>query len=213
MGDGSGPAVRGFLNEPHTDFTRPAEREKISAAIRNLRQDLGRRHPLIINHKPVSTPDWLPSLNPANQREIIGFAAQATPAEANLALVAAAAAQHQWARTPAAQRATILEETARLIRRNKAALCALEILEAGKSWTEADADVAEAIDFCNYYTRAMGQLHRPRRTQAAAGESNVQQWRPRGLGVIIAPWNFPLAILTGMAAAAVVAGNAVILKP
>jgi RHH-type proline utilization regulon transcriptional repressor/proline dehydrogenase/delta 1-pyrroline-5-carboxylate dehydrogenase len=213
VGDGSGPAVVGFLNEPHTDFTRPAERERISAAIRNLRQDLGRRHPLIINHKPVSTPDWLPSLNPANQQEIIGFAAQAAPAEADLALVAAAAAQRPWARTPAAQRAAILEETARLIRRDKAALCALEILEAGKSWTEADADVAEAIDFCNYYARAMGQLHRPRRTQAAAGESNFQQWRPRGLGVIIAPWNFPLAILTGMAAAAVVAGNAVILKP
>jgi RHH-type proline utilization regulon transcriptional repressor/proline dehydrogenase/delta 1-pyrroline-5-carboxylate dehydrogenase len=206
-------AVKGFRNEPHTDFTRPAERENISAAIRDLRQGLRRRHPLIINNEAVSTPDWLPSLNPANQKEIIGYAAQATAAEAELALAAAAHAQRQWACTPAPQRAAILEETARLIRRDKAALCALEILEAGKNWTEADADVAEAIDFCNYYAEVMRQMHRPRRTQAAAGESNFQQWRPRGLGVIIAPWNFPLAILTGMAAAAVVAGNAVILKP
>jgi RHH-type proline utilization regulon transcriptional repressor/proline dehydrogenase/delta 1-pyrroline-5-carboxylate dehydrogenase len=209
----SGPAAKGFHNEPHTDFTRPGEREKISAAIGRLRQDLGRRHPLIIDNKAVSTPDWLPSLNPANQREIIGYAAQATAAEAEAALAAAAHAQRQWARTPAAQRAAILEETACLIRRDKAALCALEILEAGKNWTEADADVAEAIDFCNYYAEVMRQLDRPQRTQAAAGESNVQRWRSRGLGVIIAPWNFPLAILTGMAAAAVVAGNAVILKP
>ncbi|HXP61643.1 MAG TPA: proline dehydrogenase family protein [Dongiaceae bacterium] len=226
-GDAAGPSVNGvllaqagvpgapggFRNEPHTDFTRAAEREKISAALRDLRQNLGRRHPLIINHKPVSTPDWLPSLNPANQKEIIGYAAQAGAAEAETAIAAAAAAQRQWARAPAAERAALLEETARLIRRDKAALCALEILEAGKEWTEADADVAEAIDFCDYYAGVMRELQRPRRTQAAAGESNFQQWRPRGLGVIIAPWNFPLAILTGMASAAIVAGNAVILKP
>ncbi len=212
-GNGPRSAAKGFRNEPHTDFTRPAEREKISAAIGDLRQRLGRRHPLIINHQPVSTPDWLPSLNPANQKEVIGYTAQATVAEAESALAAAAAAQRPWARRPAAQRAAVLEETARLMRRDKAALCALEILEAGKNWTEADADVAEAIDFCNYYAEVMRQLGRSQRTQVLPGESNFQQWRPRGLGVIIAPWNFPLAILTGMAAAAVVTGNAVILKP
>jgi len=208
-----GPAPKPFLNEPHTDFTRPAEREKMSAAIRELRRNLGRRCPLIINHQPVSTPDWRPSLNPANQQEIIGYAAQATTAEADLALAVAAAAQRQWARTPAGERAAILQQTARLMRRDQAALCALEVLEAGKNWTEADADVAEAIDFCDYYAGELLGSHRPRRTQAVAGESNYQQWRPRGLGVIIAPWNFPLAILTGMAAAALGTGNAVLLKP
>ena len=212
-GDGPRSAIKGFRNEPPTDFTRPAERKGMRAAIGDLRQKLGRRHPLIINHKPVSTPDWLPSLNPANQEEVIGYTAQATVADAESALAAAGAAQRQWGRRPAPERAAILEETARLMRRDKAALCALEILEAGKNWTEADADVAEAIDFCNYYAEVMRQLDRPQRTQVLAGESNFQQWRPRGLGVVIAPWNFPLAILTGMAAAAVVAGNAVVLKP
>jgi RHH-type proline utilization regulon transcriptional repressor/proline dehydrogenase/delta 1-pyrroline-5-carboxylate dehydrogenase len=99
------------------------------------------------------------------------------------------------------------------MRRDKAALCAVEILEAGKNWAEADADVAEAIDFCDFYAAVMRELDQPHRTQVVAGESNFQHWWPRGVGIIIAPWNFPLAILTGMAAAAVVTGNAVILKP
>jgi RHH-type proline utilization regulon transcriptional repressor/proline dehydrogenase/delta 1-pyrroline-5-carboxylate dehydrogenase len=205
--------VNRFHNEAHTDFTIAAEREKLRAAMQDARRKLGRRHPLVINHKPVQTSDWLPSLNPANQNEIIGYAAQATVAEADLALAAARAAQARWARTPAPQRAAVLERVADLMRRDKAALCALEILEAGKSWAEADADVAEAIDFCDFYALAMRELGQPRRTQAVAGESNFQHWWPRGVGVIIAPWNFPLAILTGMAGAAVVAGNAIILKP
>jgi len=205
--------TRPFRNEAHTDFTLPREREKISAALKRLRQNLGKRHPLVINNKPVSTADWLPSLNPANQKEIIGHAAQASIAEADSALAAARTAQPKWARTPAAERAAILEKVAALMRRDKGDLCALEILEAGKNWPEADADVAEAIDFCDFYAAVMRDLGRPKRTQAVAGETNVQHWWPRGVGVIIAPWNFPLAILTGMATAAIVAGNAVIIKP
>ncbi len=207
------PAVQPFRNEPHTDFTLPAQRQKMLAAIRDARQNLGRRCPLVIDNCPVSTPDWLPSLNPANQDEVVGYAAEGKVAQAELALAAARAAQPGWARTPAAERAAILEQAAQLIRRDKAALCALEMLEAGKNWTESDADVAEAIDFCNFYAGVMRGLGRPQRTQAVPGESNFQHWWPRGVGVIIAPWNFPLAILTGMAAAAIVAGNAVILKP
>ncbi|HEV2318615.1 MAG TPA: proline dehydrogenase family protein [Verrucomicrobiae bacterium] len=206
-------AVQGFRNEPPTDFTIDAERQKMRDAIRDWRKQLGRRYPLIINHKPVSTDNWLPSLNPANLKEVVGYAAQATVAEADAALAAARAAWPKWARTPAHERAAILEQTASLMRADKAALCAIEILEAGKSWTEADADVAEAIDFCNYYAAQMRKLGRPELTQRVAGETNFQEWRPRGIGAIIAPWNFPLAILTGMTAAALVAGNAVIIKP
>jgi len=209
----STPDARTFVNEPHIDFTLPREREKIRAALQRLRQNLGNRHPLVINNKPVSTADWLPSLNPANQTEIIGYAAQASVAEADSALASARTAQPKWARTPAAERAAILEKVAALMRRDKADLCALEILEAGKNWPEADADVAEAIDFCNFYAAVMRDLGRPKRTQVVAGESNLQHWWPRGIGVIIAPWNFPLAILTGMASAAIVAGNAIIIKP
>ncbi len=209
----STPETHRFFNEPHTDFTLPPTREKIRAALQRLRKNLGQRYPLIINNKPVSTNDWLPSLNPANQTEVIGYAAQATIAEADSALAVARAAQPKWARIPAAERAAILEKIADLLRRDKADLCALEILEAGKNWPEADADVAEAIDFCNFYAAIIRDLGRPKRTQMVAGESNLQHWWPRGVGVIIAPWNFPLAILTGMATAAIAAGNAVIIKP
>src|SRR6185295_13690101 len=118
-----------------------------------------------------------------------------------------------WARTSADDRVALLERTANLMRRDKAALIALEVLEAGKNWSEADADVAEAMDFCNFYAAVMRDLSRPAATQRLAGETNFQHWWPRGTGIVIAPWNFPLAILTGMTAAAVVAGNAVIMKP
>jgi len=202
-----------FSNEPATDFTIATERDRMRTAIEALRRRLGQRYPLVINDKRVATQEWLPSLNPANQKEIVGYAAQAGIAEAEAVLAAARAAQPGWARTQAGERAGVLERVAALVRRDKAALCALEILEAGKNWTEADADVAEAIDFCNFYAAVMRELGRPQRTQAVAGESNFQHWWPRGTGVVIAPWNFPLAILTGMTAAAVVTGNAVIMKP
>jgi len=202
-----------FRNEPPTDFTLAAERDKIQAAISQLRRALGRRYPLVINNKSVPTHEWLPSLNPANQNEIIGYAAQATVAEAEAALAATRTAQVRWARTPASERAALLEKLAGLMRRDKADLCALEILEAGKNWAEADADVAEAIDFCNFYAAVMRELGVPQRTQRVAGESNFQQWWPRGVGIVVAPWNFPLAILTGMVSSAVVAGNSVIMKP
>jgi RHH-type proline utilization regulon transcriptional repressor/proline dehydrogenase/delta 1-pyrroline-5-carboxylate dehydrogenase len=202
-----------FQNEPLTDFTLGPERERIAKAIRDLRSRLEERYPLIINNKRLSTAKWLPSLNPANQNEIVGYAAQASVEQADEALAAARAAFSKWARASADERAAPLEKLATLMRRDKAELCAIEILEAGKNWTEADADVAEAIDFCNFYASVMRDLGRPLRTQTVAGETNVQHWLPRGVGVIIAPWNFPLAILTGMTTAAVVAGNTVIMKP
>jgi RHH-type proline utilization regulon transcriptional repressor/proline dehydrogenase/delta 1-pyrroline-5-carboxylate dehydrogenase len=211
-GEREDPPVK-FRNEAHTDFTIAAAREKIRAAIQELRPKLGQRHPLVINNKTVSTGEWLPSLNPANQKEVIGYAAQATIEEANSALASARSAQPKWARIPATDRAAWLEKVASLMRRDKAALCALETLEAGKNWMEAGADVAEAIDFCNFYAAVIRELSPLKRTQVVPGESNFQHWWPRGVGVVIAPWNFPLAILTGMTTAAVVAGNAVIMKP
>jgi RHH-type proline utilization regulon transcriptional repressor/proline dehydrogenase/delta 1-pyrroline-5-carboxylate dehydrogenase len=206
-------AASQFQNEPLIDFTLAKERDEFASAVRNLRARIGQRHPLVINNKSVSTSKWLPSLNPANQAEVIGYAAQASVAEADEALAAARLAQPKWARVPATERAAFLETIAKLMHRDRADLCALEVLEAGKNWAEADADVAEAIDFCNFYAAAMRELAQPKRTQTVAGETNVQHWLPRGVGVIIAPWNFPLAILTGMTTAAIVAGNSVILKP
>lgn len=204
---------RAFQNEPPVDFTIEAERRKMHDALHEARRQFGRRYPLIINNSAVMTPDWFSSLNPANQKEVVGTAAQGTLADADAALAATLAARPAWAATPANDRAALVEKTALLMRADKPALCALEILEAGKSWTEADADVTEAIDFCNFYAAQMRRLGQPERTQRVAGETNVQIWQPRGIGVVIAPWNFPLAILTGMTVAALVAGNTVVIKP
>jgi RHH-type transcriptional regulator, proline utilization regulon repressor / proline dehydrogenase / delta 1-pyrroline-5-carboxylate dehydrogenase len=206
-------ASTGFVNEPPTDFTIPKEREKVRVAIQKLRGALGQRYPLTINNKSVQTSEWTASLSPANQKEVIGYAGKATIGEAEAALAAARAAQSKWARVPVEERAALLNRLADLLRREKPGLTAIEILEAGKSWTEADGDVAESIDFCNFYAAEMRALAVPQQTQWVPGESNVQHWSPRGVGVVIAPWNFPLAILTGMMSAAVVAGNAVVIKP
>jgi RHH-type transcriptional regulator, proline utilization regulon repressor / proline dehydrogenase / delta 1-pyrroline-5-carboxylate dehydrogenase len=215
VASGAGAATRdsAFKNEPLTDFTIGAERERVEQAIGRARKHLGHRQPLFINNKAVQTREWMLSSNPANQAEAIGYAAQADLDHAEQALSAARAALSDWRRTPAADRAGRLDQLAALLRRDKADLCALEILEAGKNWSEADADVAEAIDFCGFYASVMRQLGRPRRTQVVSGETNYQHWLPRGVGIVIAPWNFPLAILTGMTSAAVVAGNTVIMKP
>lgn len=207
------PPPEVFRNEPPADFTRATERDKIRAALQTVRAHLGKKHPLVINNKPVATREWDASLNPANQNEIIGHAARATVADADHTLAVAHAAQPGWARRPTDERAALLERLARLLQREKAKLTALEILEAGKNWTEADADVVEAIDFCNFYAAGMKALGAAQRTQAVPGESNTQHWLPRGVSVVIAPWNFPLAILTGMTAAAVVTGNTAIMKP
>lgn len=202
-----------FKNEPPMDFTQPETRDEMPRALRNVRACLGRKHPLVINNKNVQTSEWTSSLNPCNQNEVIGHAARASVADAESALAAALSAQSKWSRRPVEERSALLERVANLMRRDKASLTALEVLEAGKNWSEADADVVEAIDFCNFYAAEMRRLGAPRRTQAVAGESNFEHWLPRGVGVIIAPWNFPLAILAGMTTAAVVAGNAVIIKP
>ncbi len=202
-----------FHNEAPVDFTIAAEREKLRAELKNWRAKFGRKYPLVINNRPVETKDWLPSLNPANQNEVVGHAALASTADADAALAAARAAQPKWARVPAEERAKLLHKLADLLRRDKATLAALQVFEAGKNWTEADADVAEAIDFCDFYAAEIRVLGKPAKLQIMARETNVQHWWPRGVGVVISPWNFPLAILCGMAGAAVAGGNTVLLKP
>jgi RHH-type transcriptional regulator, proline utilization regulon repressor / proline dehydrogenase / delta 1-pyrroline-5-carboxylate dehydrogenase len=202
-----------FHNEPPTDFTRPAERERVLAALHEVRSRMGRRHPLVIGGRAIETRDWAPSLNPADQNEIIGYAALAGVADADAALAVARAAQGAWARLPVAERGRLFHSLGKLLRRDKAQCIALLVLEAGKNWTEADGDVAEAIDFCHFNAVAMQELGRTKRTQIVPGETNVQHWWPRGVGLVVSPWNFPLAILTGMMSAAAVAGNTVILKP
>ncbi len=207
------PGVSGFKNEPPFPFGDGAARDKIRAALRALRATMGKRHGLVINGKRVETNEWAPSRNPAAQHEVIGYSARASLEHADAAVEAACAAQPVWARRPAEERAQLLERLAELMRRERTALLALLALEAGKNWQEADADIAEAIDFCRFNAAVVRGLAAPARTQTVPGETNALLWRPRGVGVVISPWNFPLAILTGMMSAAVVTGNAVIVKP
>ena len=200
-----------FRNEPHTDFTRADAREKMREAINTVRQELGRHHPLLIGVRQVQTANEQPSLNPAKPSEVVGYLAQAGIEEADQAIAEAKAAYPAWSRLGSGARAAILERAADLISDERFEIVALEMFEVGKTWAEADADVAEAIDFCRYYAREMVRIDSA--VYPVPGELNIHHYRARGIAVIIAPWNFPLAILCGMTAAALAAGNCAIMKP
>lgn len=202
-----------FRNAPNTDFTRPAARDALRAALATVTARLGQKHPLIIGGKKISDREFIASINPARPTQIIGHWARATLADADAALAAARTAFPAWRDTSADARAKILERAADLMESRRQELNALLILEAGKPWLEADGDVSEAIDFCRYYAVEMRRLDAPTGTQAVPGERCVLRHTPRGTGVVIAPWNFPLAILCGLTVAPVVAGNTVIMKP
>ena len=200
-----------FRNEPHTDFTRAESREQMQAAMRSVRAQLGREYPLLIGEKEVRTGRTQPSVNPAKPSEVVGMAAQAGVAEAEAAIAAAKAAFPHWSRTDPDARAAILERAAELISQSRFEFSALEVFEVGKTLEEADADVAEAIDFCRYYAAEMRRIASA--VYPVPGELDIHHYVARGVAAIIAPWNFPLAILCGMTAAALVAGNCAIMKP
>jgi RHH-type proline utilization regulon transcriptional repressor/proline dehydrogenase/delta 1-pyrroline-5-carboxylate dehydrogenase len=200
-----------FKNEPLTDFKIPENRRLMEEALQAARKEFGRKYPLIIGGREVWTEQEIASINPARPAEVIGRVAKGNRANADAALVAARAAFPKWSRTGVEERARVLERAAELLRQERFALAALEAFETGKAWIEGDADVAEAIDFCNFYAAEMRRLAASR--YAAPGETSIHHYIPRGIAVVIAPWNFPLAILCGMTTAAMVAGNTVILKP
>ncbi|HUL55336.1 MAG TPA: proline dehydrogenase family protein [Opitutaceae bacterium] len=202
-----------FRNAANTDFTRAAARDQLRAALQAAGARLGRRWPLVIGGRRIADREYVPSVNPARPAQIIGHWAKATRADADAAVAAARAAFPAWRATPAEARSAILERAADLLESRRMELNALLILEAAKPWVEADADLSEAIDFCRFYAAEMRRLGRPEITQRVPGEHCTQAWIPRGVTVSIAPWNFPLAILTGLTVAPLVAGNAVIMKP
>jgi RHH-type proline utilization regulon transcriptional repressor/proline dehydrogenase/delta 1-pyrroline-5-carboxylate dehydrogenase len=202
-----------FRNAANTDFTLARNRDQLRAALTSVGAQLGRRWPLIIGGRRIADREYVPSVNPARPAQIVGYWARATGADAETAVAAARAAFPAWRATPADTRAGILERAADLMEARRMELNGLLILEAGKPWVEADADISEAIDFCRFYASEMRRLARPEVTQSTPGEHCVQGWTPRGVAVSIAPWNFPLAILTGLTVAPLVAGNAVIMKP
>ncbi|MGH7825336.1 MAG: L-glutamate gamma-semialdehyde dehydrogenase [Candidatus Binatia bacterium] len=211
-GNGSETATP-FQNEPLVDFSRPENRARFAEALRGIRRKFGRDYPLWIDGNEMETGSWIESVNPAAPAEIVGRVAAAGRQEAERALAAAAGFFAEWRRTSATERADCLYRAAAIMRKRRQDLAAWELFEVGKGWREADADVAEAIDYLEYYGREMRRLSGPRVTQQIPGESNVYLYEPRGVAVIIAPWNFPLAILTGMTAAALAAGNCALAKP
>ena len=202
-----------FRNEPYADFSQAAVRQAAAGALSQVRSEFGREYLLRIAGDWISTGDPLVSVNPSNPREAVGIHHRATPELAASAVEAAHAYFPQWSRTPAAERVRMLLEAARVLRDRKMEFDAWLVLEAGKTWPEAEADVSEAIDFCEYYAREMLRMADPPRVHQLPGEHDEMIYIPLGVGVVIPPWNFPLAILVGMAVAALVAGNTVIVKP
>jgi RHH-type proline utilization regulon transcriptional repressor/proline dehydrogenase/delta 1-pyrroline-5-carboxylate dehydrogenase len=208
-----GAVAPAFRNAPNTDFTLEANRARMRAALETVAAGLGRKHPLVIGGKKISDREMIASTNPARPSQVVGHWARATVADADAAVAAARAAWPAWAARSADERAAILDRAGALIEERRFELNALEVYEAAKPWIEADADISEAVDFCHYYAAEIRELGKPRITQDVPGERDIQLWTPRGVGVAIAPWNFPLAILCGLTVAPLVAGNAVIMKP
>jgi 1-pyrroline-5-carboxylate dehydrogenase len=204
--------VPDFRNEPFSDFSDAATRGAFEGALTTAERDV-RDWPLVIGGERVMTGGWLSSHNPAHHKTLVGRAARATRAEAERALDVAWSAFESWSRLDAAERARVLLRTAAILRRRKHDFSATLVLEAGKPWPEADADTAEAIDFLEFYAREALHLAEPQPLTRLAGTANDLVYLPLGVGLVVPPWNFPLAILVGMTAGAIVAGNTVLLKP
>jgi 1-pyrroline-5-carboxylate dehydrogenase len=201
-----------FRSEPLTDFALPEHTAAFEAALARVRGRLGERHPLLIGGEEIHTDATFESTNPAHPDQVVGTFSQAGTDLALRAIEAADAAFVTWSRTPATERAAILLRTAALMRARKHDMSAWMVYEVGKNWVEADADTVEAIDFLEYYARQMLELELVEVAQAA-DERDTLHYLPLGIGAVIPPWNFPLAIPTGMSSAAIVAGNTIVFKP
>ena len=206
-------ALPEFRNEPLTDFSNPENAAAMERALAEVRSQFGRTYPLIIGGERITTGETIASRNPANPSEVVGYVASATVELANRAIEVANEAFTSWRTVPAEQRADYLFRAAAEMRRRKFELEAWMVYEVSKSWVEADADIAEAIDFCEFYGREMLRLAGPQPVNQLPGEHDQFVYIPLGAGVAIPPWNFPAAIMVGLVVAPVVAGNTIVLKP
>ena len=202
-----------FVNEPYLDFTKPENSTAARAAWEKVRADLGKEYDLLIAGERRTSQAKLPSVNPSKPSEIVGVHQKGSPQDAIDAVEAAHAYLQTWGDVPFDERADYLVKIAAIIRQRKLEFDAWLVLEAGKTWAEAEADVAEAIDFCEYYARRACKLAKPEPLVQLNGERDEMVYLPLGVGVVIPPWNFPLAIMVGMTVAALVTGNTVVLKP
>ncbi len=203
-----------FKNEPLSDFKSDSEQSRrMRAAIAEVARELGREYDLVIGGERVTTKEKFCSFNPAEPGQVVGTFSKANTELADRAIRVADEAFRSWSRTQAERRVELLLGTAKILREQKYQYAAWMVYEVGKSWAEADADVAEAIDFAEFYAREMLRLVEPQPLTPVPGERNFLRYLPLGVGMVIPPWNFPLAILAGMTLASIVTGNTVVLKP
>lgn len=202
-----------FRNEPFTDFSKEENAVAMRAAIEKVKSELGREYPIVIGGERYTTDKKLDSYNPAKKTELVGRFQKATAELANKAIETANETFNTWKYVPAEKRAEILFKAAAILRERKHEMSAWMIHEVSKSWAEADGDTAEAIDFCEFYAREMLRYASEQPLTKIAGEDNELVYIPLGVGVVVPPWNFPLAIMAGMTTASLVTGNTVVLKP
>jgi 1-pyrroline-5-carboxylate dehydrogenase len=202
-----------FRNEPLTDFSRDDNRRAMKEALAKVRSELGREYDLVIGGKLVKTSGKIKSTNPAKPSEVVGIHQRAEREHAEQAMSAAQAAFEKWKHASLEERVGLLTRTAAILRERKHEFSAWMVFEVGKNWQEADADTAECIDFCEFYAREAVRLAQAQTPVQLAGERDELRYIPLGVGAVIPPWNFPLAIMAGMTLASIVCGNTVIVKP
>jgi 1-pyrroline-5-carboxylate dehydrogenase len=204
----------GFKNEPLSDFkNNPAHRRRMEYALEETREELGREYGLVIGGERIKTDKKLRSYNPSHPDHVVGVFSQADAALADRAVRTADEAFRSWSRVPLSKRVDLLLQTSKILLDRKFYYEARLVYEVGKTWPEADADVAEAIDFIEFYARSALRLATPPALTPVAGERSQLRYIPLGAGIVIPPWNFPLAIMVGMTVASIVTGNTVVLKP
>ena len=206
--------VSPYANEPIENFATPAAQEQMQVALRAVKSQFGRVYPLVIGGERVMTEALLRSTDPSDPARAIGSTAKAERTHADSALEAAWSAFHSWKMWKQEDRSRVMLKAAQLMRLQKRELEAWLIYEIGKNFIEASAEVAEMIDFTEYYARqALKHVGGLGSLNAYPGEKNESFYVPLGAGVTIAPWNFPVALITGMTVGAVVVGNTVVAKP
>ncbi len=205
--------VKEYTHEPLTDFTKVDNRQAFEEALQRVNLELGIEYPLLINGERTLTDEKIISYNPAIKTEIIGKVSKANKVLAEQAMQAALVAFESWKNWQPESRAQLLLNVSSILKRRMHEFSAYLVKEVGKPWIEADADTAEAIDFIEYYARQMMSLKEEAKVQSREGEVNQYQYLSLGVGVIISPFNFPLAIMAGTTVAAIAAGNTVLLKP
>lgn len=205
--------IAAFKNDPIRTYQDPADVAAMQAALASVKAQFGKTYPLVIDGERITSEKTIPSINPAHPSQVIGHVVAASLDQANRAIEIAHERFHSWKKTTAQERAGYLFKAAELVRERRFHYNALMVYEVGKSWIEADADTAEAIDFLEFYAREALRYAEKQPIVPIPGEDNELRYIPLGVGVVIPPWNFAFAIMAGMTSAAMVTGNTVVLKP